>query len=146
MRISLAVLFLVASACASSDGIIDHSSTQCGGDLVMEAGLHSSNPGIGATDDLTVTVLVSNESPKDMLVKSIRITPLPGDDSAYRLHSGYRAFKETVPAGEEKQFEIPVSGERLRPDDFHRVGVSFDVSVLLEDGDAYRCPFSAGVE
>jgi hypothetical protein len=95
-------------------------------------------------DQVMFVVEVANLARKDIVVKAIRVDQTSLETARYRLTGSYRSFNETIPEDDEHVFELPMSGFakthsewELRSD-----SMSFEVTVMLEGGDAYRCLYS----
>jgi len=151
-RLALLPLMIVLAACGSSSSFgIPNSRTvdDCvHGDVEVRVALTGSGAGMERTEDrLTFTVEVANNSRQDIIVKAIRVEPLPNQNAQYQLDNSYRSFTETIPENEEHQFELPVAGRVIRRqqpgqtvgDSSRSLGVA--VTVVLEGGDSYRCHF-----
>lgn len=145
-----ALLFasLLLTGCASSGGFVDDSTHLCGTGqpIEIEAGLQvAGHSGVAGTADAVAHVQVSNNSDEDVVIKSIRIDP-QGDSSPLQLSGGGITVNREVKEGESEQFEIPLSAQtrddRRSPTS---TSLSFAVTVILADGDSYRCPFRVGV-
>jgi len=153
MRTSVLVSFLFFAACASSNGgFIDQQTFDCGpGQLVtIQAGLDSSNPHMEGMDDQhTLLVSVGNNSSEDIVVKFVRVDPLPESNATYRLNSSSRTFNQTIAEGDEGELKIPLTGRSTRAELEARERlaseVSLSVTVGLANGDQYRCVFSIPV-
>ena len=151
-RLALLPLLLLLAACASSDsfGIADTRTVDdCQhGEVEVRVGLTGAGTGTGMErneDRLTFNVEVANNSREDIVVKAIRVEPLPEHDAAYRLDNSYRTFNETVPENEDHVFELPMTGRVVPRRQGQMSGGSetlgLSVTVVLGNGDSYRCQF-----
>lgn len=147
MRLSaLALLTLLAAACASRDGMVSERNLDCasGQDVSIDAALNV--PGVayeGATDNLTMVVEVGNNSNADIEVVSIRVEPGWGSQPRYRIDNSFREFHRVLAPGADAAFELPVTGRGLTTDPSMRsrgdATMQIIVSVYLASGDNYRC-------
>lgn len=150
MRTSAALLFLVASACASSPtAVIDQRVLKCGpgAAISLQAGLNGSGARLEQADDqLTLVVEVSNDSDDEVTVKDIRFEQTSTENARYVLSPERRAFNRAVAEGDEELFEIPVTGRARRNafSDPSRGSGEVEIAVVttLTNGDSYRCYFS----
>jgi hypothetical protein len=146
MRPLLAALLLLAG-CASSDGLIDTRTLDCGPgqDVTIGVALNTPSAGMEGTDDrLTTSVEVGNNSHEDIIVKAIRVESSdPGRRSRYAIDNSYRKFDKVVAPGDAEVFELPTSGRVVMQPQSVPYGGTLDllVSVYLANGDQYRCKF-----
>ena len=154
VTVLLSVL-LLSAACASNDGFVKDTVKTCqpGADLEIQAGIDA---GGSATDrmgdQLQMLVEVSNNSHEDVTVKTVRVDPSHADSGrGMDVVGGSKEVDEDVPEAQSKMFEIPITVRRrgvLGPQSPARVTaqwVDFAVTVVLSDGEAYRCSFRIAV-
>ena len=142
---------VILSACASSTDMIDDKSVDCAGrsDLEIRVGLNS--PGVAmenSEDSLTLSVEVSNNARRDVVVKSVRVEQGSLELAPYVFDNAYRRFNQTIPENEDYTFELPTNGRSTLSAMNRRGRMSSEsllllVSVTLEDGVTYRCRYSA---
>lgn len=149
MKVRTLLFALLFTACASSDGFVDDSSHLCGPGqpIEIEAGLDiAGGSGFTGTADVTAHVQLSNNSDEDVVVKSIRIDPQGDSQSPLQLDGGGITVNRELEEGKSEQFEVSLTA-RTRTDR-RAVGptsLAFSVTVILADGDSYRCPFRVGL-
>lgn len=150
-RVLPLLLVLLSAACASKDGFVDSTVTECGpgAALGIEAGFDStSSPSDRIDTQRTMLVQVSNNSHQEVTVKSVRVDPMQlNRDVAYELTGGARDFSQVIPEGGDHTFEIPMSSRRNTQQDPRFTGgtrvyeLDVVVTVALEQADSYRCRF-----
>jgi hypothetical protein len=146
--LALSSLLVLAAGCASSDSI-PNEVMDCGPgqDLEIRAGLadpkNSDNFG-----QYVFLVEVANNSHEDVTVKRVRIDPRPTERYGTRsrpLNGAVKTYDETIVQGTEHVFELPSTASGLtapdardavQPGEYELV-----VTVLLTNGETYRCPF-----
>ncbi len=145
--VRMLLVLLLLGGCASRDGWVESEIRKCdaGGELSIDAYLNMPKVMMErANDELTMTILIGNNSERDIEIKSIRMEPGRTAQQRYALQNSFREFNETLKPGEDKQFELPVRGsagerEIRRPiDDF----IEVVLSVYLADGTTYRCEYA----
>lgn len=150
-----ALLFalLLLTACASSnDGFIDQSVNTCASSqlIEMEAGLDM--PGMGMekfSANAIAHVQLSNNSDEDVTVKTIRVDPRIHSPLEYELLNGYLEVGAVLKEAESEQYEIPLSirerdsviGNDPRNVNSRTTNADLDVTVVLTNGQTYRCQF-----
>jgi hypothetical protein len=156
-RFALLPLLLVFAACRSSnDGFIDNSAQECGPgqDVEISVGIDPpKSPSERFENRLTVLVEVANNSHEEITVKSIRIDPEIGNTNTgtrYDFQSAVKEVDESIPEGESARFELQMTGQlRISMDAEsqrqHVTGVDVAVTVLLANGDHYRCRYQLPV-
>lgn len=152
---ALLSVLLLSAACASNDGFVKDTVKTCqpGADLEIQAGIDAGTSTNERFDDqLEMLVEVSNNSHEDVTVKTVRVDPSQADSSrGMDVVGGSKEFNEDVPEAQSKMFEIPIPVRRrgvLGPQSPARVTaqwVDFAVTVVLSDGEAYRCSFRIAV-
>ncbi|HYH07210.1 MAG TPA: hypothetical protein VEK11_09165 [Thermoanaerobaculia bacterium] len=153
-----ALLFaiLLLTACASSnDGFVDQSSHGCapGNPVEVEAGLDMPAGIDSFGNTATAHVQLSNNSDDDVTVKSIRVDPRINAQVRYQLDNGYLDVNQVLKEAESEQYEIPLTVRRNSPtmaDDPRRTdgrttSADLAVTVVLSNGEAYRCQFRVPV-
>ena len=150
---ALLPLVLVLAACASSnDGFVDNTSQECGPgqDVEISVGIDPpSSPSERFENRLTVLVEVANNAHEEITVKSIRIDPEIGNTNTatrFDFQSAFKEVGESIPEGESARFELQMTGQlRVSMDPQaqrqHVTTVDVAVTVLLENGDHYRCRY-----
>ena len=150
--IVLSSILLFSAACASSSGVI-RSTFDCspGQDLEIRATLDDPSRSGEQIGQYMFLVEVANNSHGDLTVKSVRVDP---DEASRRvrgsvaLERAQKEFNETIAEGTEHVFELPATsmGSVIRPLQNQVVSgpVEFVVTVVLTNGDSYRCPFAVG--
>ncbi len=147
---ALLLSLLLFAACASPTAVIDNRQLRCGeagNDLSIAAGF---NPGTDPNEmgERHFMVEVSNNSDHELTVKSVRIEP---GDRSRSLGSAYDNTEVTIASGEDHLFRLRASSALGAPRPASAVlgspsGVAeFSVTVVLTNGDTYRCPFRAEV-
>lgn len=151
---ALLSVLLLSAACASNDGFVRDTVKTCqpGADLEIQAGIDAGAPNNERFDDqIDMIVEVSNNSHEDVTVKTIRVDPSHADSGRVDVVGGSKEVDEDVPEAQSKMFEIPITVRRrgvLGPQSPSRVTaqwVDFAVTVVLSDGEAYRCSFRIAV-
>ena len=148
-----AIAFLAACASSSTD-IIDSRSFLCGPgqDIDIMAGLDKSSVENRMDDRVQLLVNVSNNSHQELTVKSIRAEQLRQDVARVLIDAGTRQFNQVVPEGKDQTFEMPLlarlntvtSQDPRRERENRDRGIELAVTVLLSNGDSYRCQFDVG--
>jgi hypothetical protein len=153
MKLSVLLSALLFAACASShDGFIDNSAHECGPgeDVEISVGIDPpTSPSERYDNRLTVLVEVGNNSHEEITVKSIRIDPEVNNTSTatrFDLQSAFKELDEAIPEGETSRFELQMTGQlRVSGDPMAQqqrvLGVDVSVTVLLSNGDHYRCRY-----
>lgn len=152
-KIALLPMLVLCFACSSSTKLDDREVFDCqpGRDIEIMAGIEgvkgraSINPG----EELAFLVEVANNSHEDVIVDAIRIEPSADSRGTSELDPVYQSVSYELAAGKEHLFRFPAR-RRLNPtmDSRESTRNSFSrapemtVTVLLKNGDAYRCPFS----
>jgi len=151
-RLGLLPLVLTLAACGSSDqfGIPDKrviNDCEHGG-VEVRVGLNGGQPGMERTEDhLTFAIEVANNLREDIVVTRIRVDPTPDEMSPYRLSPTSGSFSETIPENDEHLFELPVTLRTMFVDDRRQQTVgsrnvlTVVVTVMLQNGDSYRCGY-----
>lgn len=151
---ALLSVLLLSAACASNDGFVRDTVKTCqpGADLEIQAGIDAGAPNNERFDDqIDMIVEVSNNSHEDVTVKTVRVDPSHADSGRVDVVGGSKEVDEDVPEAQSKMFEIPITVRRrgvLGPQSPSRVTaqwVDFAVTVVLSDGEAYRCSFRIAV-
>ncbi|MEO8382607.1 MAG: hypothetical protein ABI779_23310 [Acidobacteriota bacterium] len=146
------ILLLFAAACASSDGVIQNAfDCSPGQDLEIRATLDDPSRSGEQIGQYVFLVEVANNSHGELTVKSVRVDP---DESARRvrgslaLERAQKEFNETIAEGTEHVFELPATsmGSAMQPlqNQVAPGPIEFVVTVVLTNGDSYRCPFAVG--
>ena len=147
----LAILML--TACSSATDVIDERTLRCdaGQDIEVLAGIDSPRPlsSDGTEDRFDLMVEVANNSHEDVTVKTLRVDQIAAHTTPYRI-SGYgRGFNQLIEQGKDHLFRLPVTGRayRMTREDVigGSSGLEISVTVVLSNGDSYRCPFAIGV-
>jgi hypothetical protein len=148
--LTLTSLLLLAAACASNDGFVKNDVNDCaaGSEVTIDAGWDAqAGSSLERGDDrLTMLVEVSNNSNKEITIKSINVDPMMqmNDDAPYELDRGSRTFGKAIAEGEQSTFEIPMVSRRKMQDRSRGVrasAVDVAVTVVLETDQSYRCRF-----
>jgi hypothetical protein len=140
---------LLFAACASNDGFVKNDVNDCaaGSEVAIEAGWDAqAGSSLERGDDrLTMLVQVSNNSSKEITIKSINVDPMMQmDDAAYEIERGSRTFGKVIAEGEQSTFEIPMMSRRKMQDRTRGVrasAVDVAVTVVLDSDESYRCRF-----
>ena len=142
---ALLLSLVLFAACASPTAIkTQHFRCEPGDPLSVAAGY---DPGTQAGDlgEREFLVEVSNNSHQEVTVTSVRVEP---SDRNRGLASVYEKTDVTLAGGEDHLFHLRApsafgsgSQSMLGPSGV----VEFQVTVVLSNGDAYRCPFRAEV-
>lgn len=144
----LSVLLLAACGSSSKNFDIPTSrvSNDCEhGDISVRVGFPGPKVAQERIEDQVMFVVeVANLARKDITVKAIRVEQTSVETARYRLTGSYRSFNETIPENDEHVFELPMSGFARTYSDWElrSDSMSFEVTVMLEGGDAYRCLYS----
>lgn len=151
--IALLSLLVLSFGCASSPKLIDHEVYDCspGHDIEVRAGIDNARnrAGLSPEDNLTFLVEVANNSHEDVIVDSIRIEPDASARGTANLDPVFQSVNQDIAQGKDHLFRFPVR-RRLNPsiDSLERRGAmssalpEMTVTIVLKNGDAYRCPFS----
>lgn len=146
-------LVLFFFACSSSTKLDDREVFDCqpGRDIEIMAGIEGAHgrASISPGEELAFLVEVANNSHEDVIVDAIRIEPSATARGTSELDPVYQSVSYELAAGKEHLFRFPTR-RRLNPtmDSRESNRSSFSstpemtVTVLLKNGDAYRCPFS----
>ena len=141
------VLFLLLAGCASRDGFIDERIRDCSAGQELSIDLRLNMPKVmteRSGDDLTVVVVIGNNSTRAVEVKSIRVEPGFTAQERYALDNSFREFHQVIEAGDDEEFELPVRGQAgMRETRQRRVHDAIEIilSVYMADGDTYRCSY-----
>lgn len=142
MRPAALVCALFFAACSSSD--VDETFHDCdpGGDVSVDALIDI--PGVAmenVDDQLTMHVVVGNNSHSEIEVRAIRVEPGYTAQRRYSLSSSYRKFGRVLAPGEDYAFPLPIIGRgHARGAEVNREAtIEMIVSVYLASGDNYRC-------
>jgi hypothetical protein len=140
---------LLACACASSPtAVIDQRTLRCdepGHDIEVAAGLDDGTSGRATeqTGQRAYLVNVTNNSHGEVTVKSIRVDPNDHEGSMDNVVT--RSFNQTIPENDEHLFLLPINAtwtrEMIERHPTSGWPFEFGVSVVLANGDAYRCDF-----
>lgn len=146
MRRTLVLLLLLA-ACASRDGLQDENIRDCDAGQEVSIDLHLNVPKVmmeSRSDSLTVVVMVGNNADRDIEVTAIRIEPGYTAQERYSLRSSYRELKQVIKAGDDEEFELPVTGVAGQRETVQRRAndaIEIVLSVYMAGGDVYRCTY-----
>lgn len=147
MKLALPLSLILLAACATNDGFVNET-RGCGpGEPIgIEAGWDTAGSSMERGDNrLTMLVRVSNNSNKEITVKTVRVDPLTIDrDAMYEIERGSRDVRQTIAEGEESTFEIPMMSRYKMQDRTTGVrasGVDVAVTVLMEPDVIQRCRF-----
>ncbi|MDQ3281261.1 MAG: hypothetical protein M3Q69_07590 [Acidobacteriota bacterium] len=148
----VSALFLLLSACASSDGFQNNQISTCapGDPIGIDAGFQ--DPGSAVTGGrLTLLVQVANNSDADITVASVRADPQSASQqSRFEFTGGTKQVNRDIAEGEEATFEIPMNvrivdrdmqNQMMRPGQTFTAEIELAVTVKLANGDASRCRF-----
>ena len=144
--IVLLLLLALLTACASPTAVIDQRSFRCGPgqDIEIRAGIFDPTTTREGAGPLTYIVEIANNSHNDVTVQTIRLRPL--SDELSILKPVTRTVDQLIPEGEDHVFELAASDVWLRSPDldpvFARRRLEFEATVLLTNGDSYRCAFA----
>jgi hypothetical protein len=153
--IALLPLVAVLFACTSSSGVAANRVFDCdsGQPLEVRAGLENARASavVDINDDLVYLVEVANNSHEDVVVETIRIDTASAGGETASLDPVSRSVKQAIPSGKDHLFRFPtrfrvtpMAGDRL-PDARRLVMPrEMNVTIVLENGDAYRCSFGLG--
>lgn len=147
----IAMLLLLLTACASSDGFVDQGVDTCqpGDELELQAGVgQASMFGDGRA---TVMVEVSNNSSSDVTVNLVRVDPQSPDVQRYEAQGGAVTAPEEIAQGESHTFEVPITlrikdqmnAQRQRG---FTIAVDAAVTVKTTSGISSRCQFRLPVQ
>lgn len=154
---TIALLSLALVGCASGDGFIDESSSDCasGSGLEINGGWDPDHAPYAGRIEPSVVFLVevTNLTDDEITVESIRVDPSPsGSDRTFQLHGGGRRFDKAVAEGASSVFDIPMSASnnsdfrRGAADTRGRVrAADLSVVVALANGETHRCRFRVPV-
>jgi hypothetical protein len=149
--IALVPMLLLVFACASSTSLNDDEVLDCapGREIEILAGIEGVNQrqSIAPGEELAFLVEVANNSHEDVTVDAIRIEPRASARGTSDLDPVYQTVKYDLAAGKDHLFRFPVR-RRLNPamDSRSASGIvrespEMTVTVLLTNGNAYRCSF-----
>ena len=150
MKVIAAVALVLLVSCSSSTDLIDQRNLDCesGHDVSIAAGLDA--PLLhedGREDRFKVLVEVSNNSHEDVIVKSVRVDQRTDESTTYMVDRGYGQYDQVIAPGKDYTFELPVSGRSARRSSRslnEPTAIELGVSVILANGDHYRCFFDVG--
>lgn len=144
----LAIALLVS--CSSGSDLIDSRTLRCGPGEALEiaAGIDArelSDDPIDQRFDLIVEV--SNNSHEDVTVTSIRVEQPLHENARFIIENSYRQFDQVIEEGKDHTFRLPMIGRGVglrgtRTPTAH--AFELNVTVVLSNGDSYRCPFGFG--
>ena len=147
----LLATFLLTACASNNDGFVDQRVHTCKGgeEIEIEAGLDM--PGAGMENfgsNAMAHVQLSNNSDDDVTVKNIRVDPrLNSGPVDFTIEPGFLEVNAVLPEAESEQYEIPLSLRRStfagdpRMTNTRNVTCDLDVTVLLANGESYRCRF-----
>lgn len=150
MKLIAAVAVTLLVSCASSTGVIDRRYLDCesGHDVSIATGLDAPLLHEDGTEDrFKVLVEVSNNSHDDVVVKSVRVDQRTDESTTYVVERGYGEYDQVIPPGKDHTFELAVAGRAARRSSRslnESRAIELVVSVVLENGDHYRCLFALG--
>ncbi len=151
--IALVPVLLLLFACSSATSMDDREVLDCGPGqpLEIQAGIQGARNRqiIEANEDVMFLVEVANNSHEDVIIEAIRVDP----DRAGRTSGGYdpvyRVVNQEIPQGKEHLFQFPAfrrvssaAETEDRPQRGFRQASEMTVTVIVKDGDSYRCSFS----
>jgi hypothetical protein len=150
----LPVLFLFF-ACSSATSMEPARTFDCGPghDIEIRAGIEGTrnNRMIEPGDQLSFVVEVANNSHDDVTVQSIRVDTKSesGRGAASPLDPVFKTVKQEIPQGKDHVFRFPTQfrnatipmGDPRQLRNYESPS-EMDVTVVLSNGDAYRCPFA----
>lgn len=151
-----ALLAVLLTACGSSSDLIDSETIACaemGNEVtVLLSGVNvetSPSQSMSVVDpQVTIDVEVSNNTNREIVVKSIVLRPRNQSGARFELNNAYGKFNETIAEGEEHVFTLRTTGRWRRsitdvidPS----AGVEVETRVELENGQTYRCQFAVPV-
>lgn len=146
---SLALLpvFLLLSACASSTAMEPDQVYDCGPghEIEIQAGLEGARQNIDPGQELAYLVEVANNSHQDIVVEQIRIEPNARGRGTSELDPVYQSVQQEIPEGKDHLFRFPVRmrlNRTMTSETTLSSAPEMTVTVLLKNGDAYRCSFS----
>jgi hypothetical protein len=149
--IALLPVLLLVVACSSATSMVDKEVRDCGPGqpLEIQAGIQGARnrTTIEPGEDVEFLVEVANNSHEDVIIESIRVEP----DRAGRTSGGYepvyRAVNQEIAEGKEHLFQFPAyrritSATEDRPQRGFQQASEMIVTVIVKNGDSYRCSFS----
>lgn len=157
MRRAAALLAILLTSCASSSDLIDTETVLCsemGNEvsvMLSRANVESSPTSsmVVMEPQVTIDVEVSNNSDREIVVKSIVLVPRNDPRSLFRMNNAYGTFDQAIAEGKDHVFTLRTTGrwQRSINDLGERPSGSVEVEtrVKLENGQIYRCGFSLPV-
>lgn len=146
---ALLLSLLLFAACASPTAVIDRQNYNCapGQALEIAVGYDPGNQG-GELRDREFVVEVANNSDVDVTVKTVRVE---GTDRNPGLPMAYEQADITIESGQDHLFHLrasaPFGTSAVQPTLGARSGiVEVLATVMLSNGDAYRCVFRLQVQ
>ena len=144
---------LFACACASSPtAVIDKHAYQCGQpglDVEIEAGIDDGTGAGGSemTGMREFLVRVTNNAHGELTVKTVRVDPNMQNSAG--IDPVAKEFDHTIDENDEFIFHLPVDGPWRHGGFSPRSAaqrLEFSVTVVLTNGDSYRCQFESAVQ
>jgi hypothetical protein len=145
-----AIAILLLAGCSSSTDLIETESVLCaemGNEvsvMLYAAETDKIPAGIGSDQGVTLRVEVSNNSDRDIVVKSIVLVPTD-PRARIRLNTAYGKFDQVIAEGKDHVFPLRTTGRWHNPDitgrDQPAGSVELESRVTLGNGQTYRCRF-----
>jgi hypothetical protein len=149
MRLPVLLAVFLFVGCASSGGFDDQGVIRCDEthDLTIEAGIEEMRELFDRQWSIDLLVRVSNNKHEEITVQSIVVVPIRADPDREGLTVDpmTKSFKETIAEDREHTFELPMTATSRRTIGRITSAVSLSVSVKLEDGETFLCPFSVPI-
>lgn len=150
--IALLPVLLLLLACSSATSMGDKEVLDCspGQPLEIQVGLQGTRHGqtVEPGEDLEFLVEIANNSHEDVTIESIRIDPDRAGNTPGAYEPVYRVVNQEIAEGKEHLFQFPArrqitSAEEDRPPGRgFRQAPQMTVTVIVKNGDSYRCAFS----
>ena len=144
---ALLLSLLLFAACASPTAVIDHRNFNCdpGQPLEIAAGYDA---GEGEMGNREFVVEVANNSELDVTVKQVRVE---GTERSRWIGAAYETKEVTIASGEDHLFRLkaslPYGQSAVQSTLGTRSAIAeIQTTVLLTNGDAYRCLFRVEVK
>ncbi|HEY0143915.1 MAG TPA: hypothetical protein VGF48_23710 [Thermoanaerobaculia bacterium] len=150
----IALIAVFATACSSGSGLIDQRTMNCGSgqDVDIVAGMQQSGQrGRDFGGDRAVLVVnVANNTHGEVTITNVSADQITDSQTTYVYDRANLNPDATLAEGEEKTFELPMTGRRFENPDLRREEairresqpVILALRVTLSNGDAYVCRYS----
>jgi hypothetical protein len=152
-KLALLPVLLLFFACSSATSMESDRTFQCGPgqDIEIRAGLEGNRNGriIEPGDQLSYLVEVANNSHEDVIIESVRVdSRTASGNGGSPLDPVFKTVKQEIPQGKDHVFRFPTRfrntpipmGDPRQLRNYESPS-ELNVTVMLANGDAYRCPF-----